>query len=172
VKGILVNTRNQSLMNFMLIIALSMIAIPSIAWSMDVTDQKPTAFEIISSDPKLLTFKKALDRSGLSAVLKKGGDITVFAPTNAAFDEWPTDELAKLFAQPVALRTLVEFHLVDGLIDIDSLQTRQYLVTRLGRLVSVMRDEPYILIDDARILDGDKRAVNGIVHIIDTVLEP
>lgn len=134
--------------------------------------QLNTVFDVINSNPKLLTFRKALDRTGLSSTLKIGGDITVFAPTNEAFDQWPADELAKLFAHPAALTSLVEFHLVDGAIDSNMLHSRQYLVTRLGRLVSVMPDDPYILINDARIVDGDMRAANGVVHIIDTVLEP
>lgn len=132
----------------------------------------PTVLDLISVDPKLLTFKKALDRTGISRDLMQGTNVTVFAPTNAAFDEWPADELAKLFAQPAALSSLVEIHLVDGYVTLSDLESRQYLITRLGRLVSVMHDTPYILINDARVVGGDLRGVNGLVHIIDTVLEP
>lgn len=132
----------------------------------------PTVLDLISANPKLLTFKKALDRTGISRDLMQGTNITVFAPTNAAFDDWPADELAKLFAQPAALSSLVEIHLVDGLVTLSDLESRQYLITRLGRLVSVMHDTPYILINDARVVGGDLRAANGMVHIIDTVLEP
>ncbi len=157
---------------FNALLAITVSLLPLTASATEQETPLSTVFDIVNSNPKLLTFRKALDRTGLSSALKLGGDITVFAPTNEAFDQWPADELAKLFAHPAALTTLVELHLVDGTIDTKTLRTRQYLVTRLGRLVSVMMDDPYILINDARIVDGDRKASNGVVHMIDTVLEP
>lgn len=146
--------------------------VTSVALADEANALAPTVLDLIDAHPKLLTFKKALDRSGISRDLMQGTNVTVFAPTNAAFDVWPADELAKLFEQPAALGSLVEIHLVDGLVSLNDLASRQYLITRLGRLVSVMHDDPYILINDARVVDGDLKAVNGRVHIIDTVLEP
>ncbi|GAB4522871.1 MAG: hypothetical protein OHK0046_36010 [Anaerolineae bacterium] len=103
-------------------------------------------------------------------------DVTVFAPTDAAFQEL----LEALGATPESLlrdtllvNDLLSYHVVPGLLPAQSLA--QMNGTSLGTLldgellrVSVNGEE--IFINASQVVTVDLFAANGVVHVIDTVL--
>ena len=63
---------------------------------------------------KFNTLVKAVQVAGLVDFLKLPGAITVFAPTDDAFDKIPKDALANLLANPQALRAVLLKHIYKG----------------------------------------------------------
>ncbi|MEO0651428.1 MAG: fasciclin domain-containing protein, partial [Planctomycetota bacterium] len=70
--------------------------------------------DTLAGDPQFSTLVTAVQTAGLVDALKGPGPLTVFAPTNAAFDKLPTAELDALLADPGALTQVLLYHVVDG----------------------------------------------------------
>ncbi|TVR84960.1 MAG: fasciclin domain-containing protein [Saprospirales bacterium] len=144
----------------------------------------PTVVTFATSNPALSSLVSALTRSDLSAdfvsVLSGDGPFTVFAPTNTAFqnllnsnDDWNT-----LNDIPAAtLETVLSYHvssagnvrsgdLTDGM-SVPTLANQSLTVNLSG-------DNPVIEggSSSAQVLLADIQGVNGVVHVIDTILLP
>jgi uncharacterized surface protein with fasciclin (FAS1) repeats len=98
------------------------------------------------------------------------GPFTVFAPTDAAFRKIPREALNALLKDKARLGALLGYHVVPG-----KLMAREF---RTGDLDTVQGTPVRLLADDgirianARIMKTDIEASNGVIHSIDTVLEP
>ena len=127
--------------------------------------------------------------AGLIEALSTGtSQRTVFAPTDAAFEDLyallttvlgaPIDEITDLPA-PVVLDVL-RYHLVPGRRAANSVvpkNAERPIMTAIGESFSVrsdgtIRDRLSGLRDDATIVAADISASNGVVHAIDAVLVP
>lgn len=131
-----------------------------------------TVMDVVAERPELATLMKAINISEMNSILSESQDISLFAPTNEAFAQWPADELERLFEHPVALGTLLEFHISEERISSVEAKKRDYAVMMTGTLTSLDYDGQDLFIDDARFIVRDIPASNGVIHIIDTVLEP
>src|SRR5688500_5443575 len=60
------------------------------------------------------TLAKALTAAGLVDTLKGPGPFTVFAPTDEAFAQIPSDKLNALLADKAALTKVLTYHVVSG----------------------------------------------------------
>jgi uncharacterized surface protein with fasciclin (FAS1) repeats len=128
--------------------------------------------DIVSERPELATFMKAINIADMNSILRGYQNISLFAPTDEAFAQWPIEELARLFDNPAALGTLLEFHISEERISSSEAKTRDYAVMMTGTLTSLDYDGLDLFIDDAKFVVKDIPATNGVLHIIDTVLEP
>ena len=68
----------------------------------------------LAANPELSTLTKAVDAAGLTETLNSAKDVTVFAPTNAAFDKLPKETLDKLMADKEQLTKVLQNHVVEG----------------------------------------------------------
>ena len=123
----------------------------------------------------------------LGATLSGTGPYTVFAPTNAAFEEVPQatrDELMSPAGQQ-DLANILTYHVVEGNVDAAALaQAIQdagadgYTITTVngGTLTAMMDGDNVVLRDaagnTATVTQTDVEASNGVIHAIDTVLMP
>ncbi len=118
---------------------------------------------------------KALDLAQLSAVLNATPGLTLFAPTDEAFNALPPAELAKLLtadSAPVLQKVLI-YHLVNATLDgakmkgakgeVPSVETGKLQLDGSGETLKV---------NDADIIQADVKATNGTIHVIDKVLIP
>ena len=131
-----------------------------------------TVTKIVAQNEKLQTLRKAISIADMAETLDQMQNITLFAPTNAAFAQWPDEELARLFQNKAALTSLIEFHAAEQRISSKEAEQMDYVMTLLGKLASLDYDGTDLLIDDAKIIVRDIPASNGVIHVIDTVLEP
>jgi uncharacterized surface protein with fasciclin (FAS1) repeats len=118
----------------------------------------------------LVTAVKAAD---LVRALKNPGPLTVFAPTNAAFDKLPKGTVEGLL-QPEkkeALAKILQYHVTTSVYQIKDLKDGMTLGAANGGKVKVHVKDGKVTINDAAIV-GTVSAWNGIVHVIDTVLLP
>ena len=131
-----------------------------------------TVMDIVSQNEKLQTLSKAIKIADMGGILGHMQNITLFAPTNAAFAQWTDEELGRLFQNKAALTSLIEFHVSEQRISSNEAEQLDYVMTLLGKLASLDYDGTHLMIDDAEIIVRDIQASNGVIHVIDTVLEP
>ena len=128
---------------------------------------------LAASTPDLSTLATALRITGLDATLSAGGAYTVFAPTNAAFAKLPSATLNALLADPAALAQVLLFHVANGQVLSTQLTNGQSITTlRMGARPLVVNLSSGAKIDNSTVVAADIRALNGVVHVIDTVLLP
>jgi transforming growth factor-beta-induced protein len=116
----------------------------------------------------------AVQRAGLADTLDGHRQLTVFAPTDAAFDAlFATLGVSGVQDIPVdTLRAVLLYHVVPGQRlsgDVVS-STRLRTFSKSFLFPSVHDGAAWI--NDARILIPDVRTSNGVIHVIDTVLLP
>ncbi|MCH2216340.1 MAG: fasciclin domain-containing protein, partial [Flavobacteriales bacterium] len=133
----------------------------------------PTVFGIVEASDDHNTLEAALNASGLNAVADDpAADLTLFAPTDAAFAEIQAvvDEL--LLDPTGALTNVLLYHVVAGTALSDNLSDGQMVLTLQGETVMVTIDGSTVNINGAEVTIADIPAINGVVHVIDAVLVP
>ena len=118
---------------------------------------------------------KALDASNLSGVLKSVPNLTLFAPTDEAFANLPSAQLAALMDAKNAnlLQKILTYHLVHLDLDSSKIKGAKGPVTSV-ETASLQLDgsgDP-LKVNDANIIQADVRATNGVIHVVDKVLIP
>lgn len=133
-----------------------------------------TAKDIVETAKAAGTFTtllKAIDAAGLTATFAGAGPFTVFAPTDAAFAKLPPKDLEELLADKTKLEALLQYHVVSGALDSKALATQKSLKTVQGGDLAVDAATG-IKIGGAVVVTPDVVASNGVIHAIDTVLQP
>ncbi|MCH2216378.1 MAG: fasciclin domain-containing protein, partial [Flavobacteriales bacterium] len=131
-----------------------------------------SVYDIISNSPDHGTLLTAVDAAGLDVALQNGAELTVFAPTDAAFAEIQTvvDEL--LLDPTGALTNVLLYHVVGAIALSGDLTDGQTVLTLQGETVTVTIDGSTVNINGAEVTLADIPAINGVVHVIDAVLVP
>ncbi len=135
---------------------------------------------LVKNSDSFSLFKQILNRTGNSAFLNAYGAYTVFAPTNTGVKTW----LSKINAASVEaadlakLQDLVKFHLLvdtittasfkDGKLPVPTM-LGQFLVTGVGTKDG---SSSYLVNRQALISESNIKVGNGIIHVVDNVLEP
>ncbi|HEX6813809.1 MAG TPA: fasciclin domain-containing protein [Planctomycetota bacterium] len=101
------------------------------------------------------------------------GPLTVFAPTNAAFDKLPAGTIATLLKPEKQgdLKEIIKYHATTSVYDEAALKDGQQLAMANGKKVTIRVTGGKLKVNDANVT-ASIRASNGIVHIIDAVLLP
>ncbi|RMG70253.1 MAG: phosphate ABC transporter substrate-binding protein PstS family protein [Chloroflexi bacterium] len=127
----------------------------------------------------LLAAVQAADPSVLEALSNPDADLTVFAPTDAAFAEMPGFVLDYLLANPALLTDMLLYHVVEGSVmstDVLGLEDGAMIPTLQGSelTLNLDLDNMSVKLDNAQVvLDMiDIEASNGVIHVIDSVLVP
>lgn len=126
----------------------------------------------------LLAAVQAADPLFLEVLSNPDVQVTVFAPTDAAFVallEALGTTAEDLLADTDLLNTVLAYHVVPAAFDAATVVSLDgaYVGTALpGYALSISLDGDSVKIDDATVVSADVMATNGIVHVIDSVLVP
>ncbi|XP_076321116.1 transforming growth factor-beta-induced protein ig-h3-like [Tachypleus tridentatus] len=99
--------------------------------------------------------------------------ITIFAPSDKAFEALPEERRQRLQENTDEARRLLEYHIIQGKVKSDTFSDNQKVETT-GRK-NQLRLKVYrkaLGVESAMITKADKEGQNGIIHIIDKVLIP
>ena len=151
-----------------LIAAISVLALPVTASAAPSKNIVETA----AGAPQFSTLVSLVERAGLANALSGKQQLTVFAPTNAAFDKVPKKTLNALLKDKGLLRRVLLYHVVAGKIPAKQVVEREGAKTRNGARVTFKVEGKKVYVNDARVITPDIRASNGIVHAINRVLIP
>jgi transforming growth factor-beta-induced protein len=117
---------------------------------------------------------EAVVRAGLVDALNGNRQLTVFAPTDAAFEDlFATLGVSGVDAIPVdTLRAVLLYHVAPGeRFSGDVLASARIRTLGKGFLVPSVHDGS-AWVNGARIVAADVDASNGVIHVIDAVLLP
>ena len=119
------------------------------------------------------TLVAAVQAANQTTALANNGPLTVFAPTNAAFDALPEGTVETLLKpeNQMKLTEIIQFHAAPGSYDINQLSDGQSLFVASGHNIKVTKNEDGVFVQGAKII-GTVKASNGIVHVVDKVLLP
>ena len=131
-----------------------------------------TVYDIVSNSPDHTTLQLAIDTCELDGTLSGSGPFTLFAPTNAAFDNLPPNTLTSLLSDLPTLTNILLHHVHGDSVMSGMLSDGDIVTTLLGTDLTVTIDASGAYIDNAMITIVDQIADNGVVHIIDAVLLP
>lgn len=121
------------------------------------------------------TFLKAVSSVNLTSVLKTNQNLTLFAPTDAAFAALPAGELDKLMAPDNGplLQKVLTYHLINAKVDSSKIKGAKGEVKSVeGSPLMLDGSGATPMVDGANIVQADVMASNGVLHVIDKVLLP
>lgn len=132
-----------------------------------------TLADVVSGTAELSSLATALGAAGLLQALQLPGELTLFAPTNAAFAALPDDQLETLLNTTSELAEVMQYHLVaDTALAADLTRLGQALSTSSQPLTITVGADGTVQVNNARIVQADIVTTNGVIHLIDTVLLP
>ncbi|MDZ4698088.1 MAG: fasciclin domain-containing protein [Rhodothermales bacterium] len=126
--------------------------------------------KIARSSPDHTTLAAAIDAAGLQHVLVNPGPLTVFAPTNAAFEALPPGTVEELLKpeNKSKLAKIVTSHASPGTFKGAGLNPKVKIYLATGQYVSVEERDGATYVNGAKIL-ATIDASNGVVHVVDKV---
>ena len=135
------------------------------------TGTPPTVADAIARDPQLSTLNGLVARAGLAGSLKASGPITVFAPTNAAFQAVPAKTLDELAKDPARLKEVLGYHVVAAKVTAAEARPGK-LKTAQGADLALAKAGDFLTVEEAMVETADIAAANGVLHKVDRVLMP
>lgn len=162
-------------MKKLLALALAVLVAP-LAFAAD--EKKPdttkmTIVEVAVGNKDFSTLVAAVKAADLVETLS-GGEFTVFAPTNKAFEALPKEALEAVLKDKKKLTAILTAHAVKGSVmaadvvkldgkDVETVQGTKFTVHVKGKEVTFGK---------AKVIVTDIKCKNGVIHVIDTVLMP
>ncbi|KAK5719579.1 hypothetical protein LTR17_015365 [Elasticomyces elasticus] len=112
----------------------------------------------------------AATQAGLVPTLEDLSDVTIFCPNNDAFQKIAsgtgniTDE---------QLAEILKYHVVQGTVGYSTLLSNTSLPTLNDEEVKItIDDDGAVFVNSARVINADILVANGVIHVIDEVLNP
>jgi uncharacterized surface protein with fasciclin (FAS1) repeats len=118
------------------------------------------------------TLASLLKKAGVVGVLRGKGPFTVLAPTDAAFAKVPKSTLAALGADRAKLRSVLLYHVLAGKVPAAKVVKLRSAKTLNGQSVRIRLAGRKVFVGDARVVQTDVAASNGVIHVINQVLIP
>jgi transforming growth factor-beta-induced protein len=120
------------------------------------------------------TLLAAAQAAGLVDALSGTGPLTVFAPTDAAFDALPKGTVEGLLKPEnlESLRTVLLHHVVNGDVSLPALLRGPKLTTLAGQPLRVTSEAGVLSLDGATVSQAGLRCDNGVIHVVDSVILP
>jgi len=157
-------------------LAVAAIVGPASAGPAKSSDKMGNIVQVAVGAGQFKTLTALVKQAGLAGALsKKGANLTVFAPTDAAFAKVPKATLAKLGKDKKALQAVLLYHVVKGKVPASK------VVTLNGKSATTLNGAPVrisvkggsvFLNGSTKVIATDVKASNGIIHVINKVLLP
>ncbi|MFG3044947.1 fasciclin domain-containing protein [Streptomyces sp. NPDC048202] len=141
------------------------------AGSFDGMAKDPVA-TAASNNPALSTLVTAVKKAGLVDTLNNAQNITVFAPTNDAFNKIPKATLDKVLADKAQLTKILTYHVVGQKLAPKDLEKGSFDTLEKSKVMTSGMGESYTVNGASKVVCGNVKTANANVYIVDTVLMP
>ena len=128
---------------------------------------------VVAGNPKATVFADLIAASGLDKDLKSTDiSLTILVPTDEAFDKLPKGTVDKWKKNKDQLQKILKYHFIPGHNDAQKLGNYRTAPTAAGPELEVKTtQDTEMTIGGARLVEIDIAASNGMVHLIDKVLQ-
>ena len=123
-----------------------------------------------SNNPLLETLVAAVTKAGLVDTLNSAGDITVFAPTEEAFQKIPEQDLEALLKDRKALTAVLTHHVVPGRLTPEDVAGEHETLNK--DTITVEGSGEDFTAEGAEVVCGNVQVANANVYLIDSVMLP
>lgn len=126
-------------------------------------------YDVLAKNQETIEFARAVQKAGLDSKLNSGGPYTIFAPSNTAFRQ-----ISDRFNQnnTSAMRKFLLNHILTGMATKRHISAMSKAPSLGGLTLRIQEDNSGIVrINDITVSRYNIRAENGIIHVIDGVLE-
>jgi uncharacterized surface protein with fasciclin (FAS1) repeats len=123
--------------------------------------------ETARSIEELSTFSDTLISKEQLSTVDDAKEITIFAPDNNAFSQ-----LSKSTLESDGMKDILKYHVVKGVFYSRVVTNGTKSKTSEGKDVLITVDGDNVSVNDAKVIRADILTNNGVMHIIDTVLDP
>ncbi|KAK0060669.1 transforming growth factor-beta-induced protein ig-h3 [Biomphalaria pfeifferi] len=130
--------------------------------------------QIGSNRSDISTFESLITKAGLTSFFTTDHSTTIFVPNDSAFQKLSKETLDYLANHTSALADVLRYHVISqySLYSIAMAHSAS-VPTADNRNLMIFKDASgNLFVNQAKILEKDISSVNGVVHIIDTVLIP
>ncbi|MEA3503079.1 MAG: fasciclin domain-containing protein [Actinomycetota bacterium] len=135
------------------------------------TDADATILETIGADGRFSTLLQLIEDAELTDNLADSGLVTLFAPTDEAFDSLPAETLAALSDDSEALLSMLLSHMVGYNLSAEDVALSTALDMASGaQQVITLDTDGVVTIGGATVIESDIEASNGTIHVVDSVL--
>lgn len=131
-----------------------------------------TIVDIMENNANLSTFLQSLSEAELLSTLEGSGPFTIFAPSNAAFEALPPEVLKNLMKKEnkTKLAILLKNHIVSGkVLMTNSLKTGP-TNTMGGKPLNIQVRGSQVKVNNANIVEPDLIGSNGVIQVVDSVI--
>ena len=169
-------------MNIKKWILIGAIAMATVPFAIAATGGKPAEKNLVETAVSAGNFKTliaAVKAAGLVGALSGPGPLTVFAPTDAAFNKLEKSKpgtIAMLLKpkNKSKLTAILTYHVVPGKImasDVLKLKNGTKVKTLNGESITV-HNKHGVRVNNANVVRTDIVCSNGVIHVIDAVILP
>lgn len=142
----------------------------------DVADtEQYDVLSLAKTNPNLSTFVELVELSGLATSMKMADPVTLFIPTNAAFNELSEERLAELVAPQnrAELIKFVNMHILPQETSSLSFNDNSFIDKGEGDNIPVNTEMngSVVYVGGAQIVRSDVEASNGVIHVLDGIIE-
>jgi len=130
----------------------------------------PTIVDLAVNDGRFTNLVAAVVQEDLAETLSGEGSFTVFAPTDDAFEMLGLTGTGLLNTE--GLKEILLYHVLPSALEGDAVAAATHLETLLGKEVDVRVEGADLFINNSKVILGNLKASNGIVHVLDAVLLP
>ncbi len=119
------------------------------------------------------TFVGGIDATNLAGLIKTNKNLTVFAPTDAAFAALPADQVAKLKSDKAAMQKFLLHHVINAPVDSAKIKgAKGPIPSGAGDTILLDGSDEggTMKVDGATIVQADLRTGSGLLHIVDKPL--
>ncbi|AWL90261.1 fasciclin domain-containing protein [Streptomyces globisporus] len=125
-----------------------------------------------SNNPELSTLVEAVKKADLVDTLNNAENITVFAPTNAAFEKIPQADLEALLNDKDQLTKVLTYHVVGEKVTTQQMEDGTFKTLEGSDLTTKGSGTEFTVNDSSKIVCGNVPTANATVNLVDTVLMP
>ena len=157
--------------------AKSFLRTVSVALAMSLAATAAKAADIVDtavSAGSFNTLVAAVKAADLVGTLKGTGPFTVFAPTDAAFAKLPAGTVESLLKpeNKAKLVAILTYHVVPGKVMASDIAGKSLKVATVQGSKMSVEAHSGVTVDNAKVIQADIGASNGVIHVIDTVIMP
>ncbi len=137
-------------------------------------NQGKNLLALAESNASFTTLTKALKAAGLTGALQGKDNLTIFAPTDAAFAKLPPDALQELLKpdNKEVLLKILTYHVVTGKLLSTDLKSGEVKSLEGGTINVKVDPATGVTVNDAKVTQADITGSNGVIHAIDQVILP
>jgi len=155
----------------LVVVAIAVAGLTGIATAQSTASSKNIVQTTVAAG-KFKTLVSLVKQAGLAGALTGPGQLTVFAPTDAAFAKVPKATLAALGKDKALLKSVLLYHVAKGKVTAAKVVKLKSVKTLQGGVLAIRVSGGKVFIGNAQVVTPDVMASNGVIHVINRVLIP